>query len=190
MPYLNYGKLDPNDVKAIIAYIRTLPAVHNDVPESKADFPMSFIINTIPEEAKPQTIPAKTDKLAYGYYMINAADCRECHTRQDKGKEVGEPFAGGFEFNMPDGTVIRSANITPEKETGIGAWTKEMFLRKFKMFADSNYHAPTIQPGQTNTIMPWDNYAGMDSTDLDAIFAYLQTVKPVKNQVVHFSPAK
>ncbi|HXB13226.1 MAG TPA: cytochrome C, partial [Bacteroidia bacterium] len=190
MPYLNYGKLDPNDVKAIIAYIRTLPSVSKDVPESKADFPMNFIINTIPTEAKPQSIPAKTDKVAYGFYMINAADCRECHTKQDKGKEVGEPFAGGFEFNMPNGTVIRSANITTDKETGIGAWTKEMFIKKFKMFADSNYHCPTVQPGQTNTIMPWDNYAGMDSTDLDAIFAYLQTVKPVKNQVLHFSPAK
>jgi hypothetical protein len=37
--------------------------------------------------------------------------------------------------------------------------------------------------------MPWDNYAGMDSSDLTALFAYLQTVKSVKQQVNHFSPA-
>ncbi len=189
MPYLNYGKMDPNDIKAIIAYIRTLPAVKNDVPESKPDFPMNFIINTIPAEATPKSMPAKTDAVAYGQYVINAADCRECHTKQDKGKEVGEPFAGGFEFKMPDGSVIRSANITPDNETGIGQFTREMFKMKFKMFADSNYHSPVIKPGQVNTIMPWDNYAGMDTADLGAIYTYLRTVKPVKNQVNHFSPA-
>jgi len=187
MPYLNYGKLDKNDVRAIIAYIRTLPSVQNDVPDSKPDFPMNFIINTIPTEADPQQMPPKSDRVAYGKYMINAANCRECHTKQDKGKEVGEPFAGGFEFPMPDGSLARSANITPDMETGIGQWTEDMFVKKFKMFSDSNYHSPTLKPGQANTIMPWDMYAGMDTTDIGAIFAYLRTVKPVKNQVVHFS---
>jgi len=188
MPYLNYGKMDQNDVKAIIAYIRTLPSVKNDVPESTLDFPMNFIVNTIPAEANPQPMPAKTDQVAYGMYIANAADCRECHTKQDKGKEVGEPFAGGFEFKMPDGCTIRSANITADKETGIGELTRQMFIAKFKMFADSNYHCPTVKPGQINTIMPWDNYAGMDTADLGAIYTYLRTVTPVKNQVNHFTP--
>jgi mono/diheme cytochrome c family protein len=189
MPYQNYGKLDTNDIKAVIAYIRTLPSVKKDIPPSKADFPMNFIMNTIPQEATPQTMPAKTDVVAYGKYIATAASCIDCHTKQDKGKFVGELFAGNFEFHMPDGTTIRSANITPDKETGIGNWTKEMFLAKFKMHADTNYHPATLKPGQTNTIMPWDNYAGMDSSDLTALFAYLQTVKSVKQQVNHFSPA-
>src|ERR1700739_3996341 len=189
MPYLNYGKMDQNDIKSLIAYIRTLPSVKKDVPDSKPDFPMNFIINTIPTEANPQPIPAKTDKVAYGQYMINAANCRECHTKQDKGKEVGEPFSGGFEFKMPDGSTVRSANITPDNETGIGQLTREMFIAKVKAFADRGYHAPIVKPGQVNTIMPWDMYGGMDTTDLGAIYTYLRTVKPVKNQVNHYSPA-
>jgi hypothetical protein len=67
-------------------------------------------------------------------------------------------------------------------------WTKEIFLAKFKMYADSNYHIPSVKPGQANTMMPWDNYSKMDSADLMALFAYLQTVKPVKQQVNHYSP--
>jgi hypothetical protein len=122
--------------------------------------------------------------------MATASACQECHTKQVKGQVVGELFAGGFEFQMPDGAIIRSANITPDKQTGIGAWTKDMFIKKFKMFADSNYHAASILPGMANTVMPWNMYCGMDTTDLGAIFAYLQTVKPVSNTVVHFTPSQ
>ncbi len=188
MPYQNYGKLDTNDIKSLIAYIRTLPPVKNDVPPSKADFPMNFIMNTIPQEATPSTIPDKSDQVAYGKYIATAASCTDCHTKQSKGKFVGELFAGNFEFHMPDGSTIRSANITPDKETGIGMWTAEIFLAKFKSYSDSNYHAPTVKSGQANTLMPWDNYAGMDSSDLLAIYAYLKTVNPVKQQVIHYSP--
>jgi len=187
MPYQNYGKLDTNDIKALIAYIRTLPAVKNDIPKSKADFPMNFIMKTIPQEATPQPIPSKNDVVAYGKYIATAASCTDCHTKQSNGKYVGELFAGNFEFHMPDGSTIRSANITPDKETGIGTWTKEIFVAKFKRYADSNYHAPTLKTGQANTIMPGDNYSGMDSSDLTALFAYLQTIKPVKQQVLFYS---
>jgi mono/diheme cytochrome c family protein len=187
MPYQNYGKLDTNDIKAVIAYIRTLPAVKNDIPKSKADFPMNFIMNTIPGEATPQSIPSKNDTVAYGRYIATAASCTDCHTKQNNGKYIGELFAGNFEFRMPDGSIIRSANITPDKETGIGTWTKEIFVAKFKMYADSNYHATTVKTGQTNTIMPWDNYSGMDTSDLTALFAYLQTIEPVKQQVIRYS---
>ncbi len=187
MPYQNYGKLDSNDIIAVIAYIRTLPTIKNDVPISKAKFPTNFIMNTIPQDATPQPMPSRSAEVAYGKYIATAASCIDCHTKSSNGKFIGELFAGNFEFPMPDGSKIRSANITPDKETGIGNWTKEMFLHKFKMFADSNYHAPDIKPGQANTIMPWDNYAKMDTSDLNALFAYLQTIKPVKQQIVKYS---
>jgi len=190
MPYPLYGQLDPNDIKAIIAYIRTLEPVKKDNIESKPDFPMNFIINTIPQKANPQTRPSKSDQVQYGKYIATASACQECHTKQVKGQVVGELFAGGFEFQMADGTIIRSANITPDNQTGIGAWTREMFIKKFKTFSDSNYHVPSVQPGQMNTIMPWNMYAGMDTADIGSIYAYLRTVKPVNNIVVHFSPAQ
>jgi mono/diheme cytochrome c family protein len=187
MPYPLYGKMDPSDVKAIIAYIRTLQPIKKNVPDSKLDFPMSIIVNTIPQKADPHPIPPKSDQVAYGQYIATAAACQECHTKQVKGQVVGELFAGGFEFKMPFGT-LRSANITPDKQTGIGTWTKEMFIKRFKIYTDTGYHLPSVLPGQMNTIMPWNMYCGMDTADLGALFTYLQTIKPVSNTVVRFSP--
>jgi len=190
MPYPLYSHLDPSDVKSIIAYIRTLKPINKDNPEASLDFPMNFIVNTIPQKADPMTIPAKSDQVQYGKYIATAAACQECHTKQEKGKVVGDLFGGGFVFAMPDGSTVRSANITPDKQTGIGAWTREMFIKRFKMYADSNYHAPTVHAGDMNSPMPWNMYCGMDTADLGAIYAYLQTIKPAANQVVHFTPAQ
>jgi Cytochrome c len=163
-----------------------LPSVKKDIPASKADFPMNFIMKTIPQEASPQAMPSKSDLAAYGKYLITAASCMDCHTRFESGKYVGDPFSGKREFKMPDGSIIYSANITPDKETGIGLWSKEMFIAKFKSHADTNYHPATVKTGQANTLMPWDNYGTMNSEDLGAIFTYLQTVKPVKLRVTHY----
>ncbi|HET6543516.1 MAG TPA: cytochrome C, partial [Chryseolinea sp.] len=57
MPYLNYGKMDREDIYDIIAYIRSLGPVESTIPESVSDFPMSLIINTIPQKANHQKKP-------------------------------------------------------------------------------------------------------------------------------------
>jgi mono/diheme cytochrome c family protein len=190
MPYPYYGKMDPEDIKAIIAYLRTLPPIQSNVPESKSNFPMNFIINTIPQNADPQKTPPKSDKVAYGRHLANMSACIECHTQVEKGQIIKElMYSGGREFQFPDGSVLKSANITPDAETGIGKWTEEEFIKKFKSFGDSAYVSPKIAPGEFNTIMPWTMYAGMTQEDLSAIYAYLRTVPPMKNQVVKFSKA-
>lgn len=187
MPYRYYGMMDPKDVVAIIAYIRTLPAIDNTPPARHIDFPMNFIINTIPQKAHPMTLPLKSDTLAYGHYLVEIAGCQECHTKQEKGKIVGVPFAGGWAFKMPNG-IVRSANLTPDKETGLGNWSMEAFVHFFKSYTGSGYQPPVVAPGQMQTPMPWNMYAGMDSTDLAAIYTYLHSLEPVKNKVVLFTP--
>ena len=190
MPYRYYGKMDREDIYSVIAYIRTLQPIASQIEESVPDFPMSFIINTIPQPAQPQQRPDPSDQLAYGAYMASSSACVECHTDVDKGQIIPElSFAGGRAFQFPDGSVVRSANITPDKETGIGNWTREQFIARFKLFADSSYVAPPVGPGEFNTIMPWTMYGQMKEEDLSAIFAYLQTVKPIANTVTKFSPA-
>ena len=91
---------------------------------------------------------------------------------------------------MPGGGVVRSANITPDAETGIAKWTEEMFVNRFKSYTDSTYKPADIKPGEFNTVMPWTMYGNMKTEDLKAIYAYLRTVKPVKNEVEKFSPAQ
>jgi mono/diheme cytochrome c family protein len=191
MPYDHYAQMDPEDIKSIIAYVRTLSPIESEMPESVSDFPMNFIINTIPKKANPHTIPAKSDQLAYGAYLVNAASCKVCHSRVDKGNVIPElAFSGGREFILGDGSTVRSANLTSDAETGIGKWTEDMFLGKFEVFADTGYKPRTVGPGEFNSIMPWNMYSKMDKEDLAAIYTYIKTIKPISNKVDKFTPGK
>jgi hypothetical protein len=190
MPYHYYGQMDPEDIKCIIAYIRSLPRINSHVVESVSDFPMNFIINTIPQKATPHKLPAKSDQLAYGAYMTNAGACIECHSPVNKGQIITElSFSGGREFTLPEGSVVRSANLTPDKETGLGGWTEDQFVSRFKLYADTGYHPQHVKPGEFNSIMPWLMYSKMNKEDLIAIYAYLKHIKSIKNSVVKFTPA-
>lgn len=189
MPYTHYGTVDRKDIEAIIAYLRTLPSIEKENIPSRSDFPMNFIIHTIPRDAQFVDKPDKSNKVAYGEYLVNAAACYDCHTNQDKGQFIGEAFAGGMEFPFPDGSVVRAPNITPHP-TGIGGWTEEQFVQRFKQYTDSGYVAPTVKKGDFQTVMPWMMYSGMKEEDLQAMFAYLQTLDPVEKTVVRFASSE
>jgi len=189
MPYLHYGASDQEDVYSILAYIRSLPAIKNDVPRSKPDFPVNILLHLSP--AKPVFVarPQESDTLKYGQYLVNMASCMDCHTKEKRGDLIkGTEYGGGREFQLPGGTV-RSANITAHS-SGIEAWSREQFIARFKMYTDSAYSSPKLQPTDFNTPMPWTMYGGMKETDLAAIYAYLRTVKPLDNKVEKFTPKK
>ncbi len=189
MPYHNYGQMDEEDIKSIIAYIRTLKPIKNIVPQSVSNFPMSIIINTIPTKAALTKIPAKTDVINYGKYIVNAAACKDCHTQFSKGKLVaGTEFGGGREFPFPDGSIVRSGNISPDNATGIGGWNEAQFIKLFLSRSDSATLTNIIKPDEFNTIMPWTMYGKMTEEDLKAIYAYLKTITPINNTVQKFSP--
>ncbi|MCF2488673.1 c-type cytochrome [Dyadobacter sp. CY347] len=184
MAYHRFGQLDQEDIYSVIAYIRELPAIKKDIPESEPDFPVSILINTMPAKASLTKRPSESDQVAYGKYLITATGCVDCHSKTEKGSVVaGTEFGGGMEFAGPNG-IMRSPNITMHKQTGIGNWTKDAFVARFKAYVDSNYVSPKMAPDAINTPMPWTMYAGMKVEDLNAIYAYLNTVKPIENQVV------
>lgn len=185
MPYLSFGKMDREDIYSIIAYIRNLPSIENTTPASKSDFPMNIIIHTIPTKAEFSQKPPLTDQINYGKYLTNAASCIECHTPAKRGQLIeGMEYAGGRHFPMEDGETVVSNNITPDKETGIGNWTEEAFIQKFKAFDKSvNKVNDVVKFGEYNTIMPWSKYADMKNEDLAAVYAYLRTVKPISNKI-------
>ncbi len=185
MPFLHYGKMDEEDIKSIIAYIRTLKPMDSNIPAREVDFPFNFIINTLPQKASFTKKPSETDPIKYGEYLVNAGACFDCHTKFNKGDyDEANAFGGGREFQLPAG-VLRSANITPDEETGIGSWSKQAFLNKFKEYRDSSMINRKVDfMKEMNTIMPWVMYAGMKDQDLEAIYEYLKTLKPVKRTVV------
>ena len=189
MPHENYGRLDPKDIEDIVCYLRTLSPIANTPPESEYDFPMNFIINTVPKKPTFSKKPDSSDRVAYGKYLITAAACGNCHTPSEKGQlDSAFLFAGGGRFEMPAG-LLTSVNLTPDKETGIGNWTKDLFLAKFKAYRDSAYaHRPVDFMKEQVTIMPWPVYAGMSDNDLGAIYEYLSSLKPITNKITTFQP--
>ena len=190
MPFHAYGTLDDEDIYCVIAYLRSIPSIKNDVPSSRSDFPVNFLINTMAEEGHPSKRPSPQDSLAYGRYIATAAACLDCHTPIDgKGNIILEKaYTGGREFPTEGGGTSVSINLTPDIKTGIGEWEKEMFIMKFKKYDLTRYKPPDVGKGDFNTPMPWTMYAGMDSTDLIAIYCYLKSLPAVRNKVAKSKP--
>ena len=188
MPYQTFATMDREDLYSIIAFIRTLAPIKNEIPARKLDFPLNIIVNTIPAKANLDNKPDSNNSLQYGQYLANIANCRECHTQFKDGKLVeGTDFTGGRRFGFANGTAAYTANITPDKNTGIGNWTKELFIQKFKQYADSSYKPKPVGQKEYNTIMPWTEFSGMTVKDLGAIYDYLSSLKPVDHKVIKFA---
>ena len=181
MPVPTYHNMSDDDARAIVAYLRTINPVHNEVPESKYKIPLQPQV-----PAKGEPAPPRSDKVAYGGYLVNAiAHCFECHSTPD---EHGEPDlrghlgAGGFplpiwpEASTKPGTVIFSLNVTPDQETGIGSWSDDQIKRAITEGIDKDGK-------QLFPLMPFGSFKKMTPDDLDAIVAYLHTIKPIRNKV-------
>ena len=141
MPYDAYRQMSREDAESIIAFIRTLPTVARDVPPSQLNFPFNLMVRTMPSPAPPlpEKAPHPSDRLAYGTYLTIMASCVTCHTKMERGQPVpGMAFAGGLEFHTRSGGVQQSANITSDRETGIGSWTLEQFVGRFKSVGDAD----------------------------------------------------
>lgn len=187
MPYDNFSKLAKQDLLDIVAYIRTLPAIENKIPARQLMGPISAFFPSIPNTIDQNKAPTPDDKVAYGGYLVTMASCIHCHTPMNEKGVPGEPFTGGFRFNTPAFTV-QSANLTPDSATGLGTWTEERFLNKFKTYREKASYL--FDPKDQNSYMPWSEFAKLTNDDLSAIFAYLQSLKPVKNLVEKYPLAK
>lgn len=190
MPYHHFGQMDKEDIYSIIAYIRTLDTIKNNTAARKLNFPLNFLVNTMPKEAQLKPKPDQNNQLAYGGYLVNAAGCLDCHSKKDKGGLAKNPaFGGGKEFKQMAG-IVRSPNITFDRETGIGHWTKDTFVNRFKVYAGNSYKSSKYTKDDLNSPMPWHTYSGLTKEDLEAIYMYLQSLPPVKNTVIRYEKWK
>lgn len=189
MAYPNFRVLTAPDLTALVSWIRTLPPLGQGTPPSDFGFPMGLISRTIPEPWAPATLP-EGDEIARGRYLATVGQCVECHSQTEKGRPIaGLELAGGRALTTPAGDVVWSSNLTPDPETGLGAWTREVFVARFKAFAPQvGVHVPKVD-GVPQTVMPWAVYAGMSEEDLGAIYAWLRTVPAVPNLVDEWGDA-
>jgi mono/diheme cytochrome c family protein len=121
---------------------------------------------TVAEKPPPDAL---TQAINRGEYLARAGDCVACHT-----EPTGKPFAGGRAMPTPFGNIY-VPNITPDDETGIGLWTADDFYRM--MHTGISRDGSLLYPA-----MPFASYTKVTREDCDAIFAYLQSIAPVKQK--------
>jgi mono/diheme cytochrome c family protein len=186
MPYANLNRMAKQDLLSIIAYLRTLKPIRNEVPKRQLMVPIAMVYpgKFLQPSVDGNVKPSESDPVKYGEYLTTFADCGTCHSPlTPMGPDQSRMFAGGYTFQLPTNKVS-SANITPDSATGIGTWSEERFMNKFTVYRDPK--EIDRDPGTQNTIMPLSLYAGIKDEDLKAIYAYLRTVKPVSNKVEKF----
>lgn len=175
MPVPTYNSMSDADVKAIVAFLRTVKPIHNEVPESKYKVPQQAM-----PPAKGLPAPSPKDKVAYGGYVVNAlAHCFECHSGPDArgvpdlANNLG---SGGFLITLAPGVTVMTANITPDPETGIGKWSDADIKKALTQ---------GVRPDgrRLSPPMPYMFFKNMTNRDLDAVVAYLRTIPPIKRVV-------
>lgn len=166
MPIGLYRGISDRDAAALVAYLRNVPAVRNEVPGSEYSFPLPPAYGP-PVGRVPEVDPS--DTLAYGAYLAGpAGHCVECHSPPGP---TGAPDiqnalgAGGYEFHGPWGVSV-SPNITPK---GLAAWSDTEI--KAAITKGVKRDGTRLMPP-----MGFAYYDTMREQDLDAIVAYLRTL--------------
>ncbi|WP_249164318.1 cytochrome c [Bradyrhizobium jicamae] len=167
MPYGFYKIFTTGDLEAIVAYLRSVPAVSNAVqpPIYKA----ALHVDTPPGADKPMTEADLRDPVRHGFYLVTVAHCMECHTpRVNDRLDFANLGKGGQTFRGPWGETM-SRNITSHPEKGIGAWSDDDIKRAITqgIRKDGSHLKPPMG-------FAW--YARMTDADLGDIVAYLRTV--------------
>jgi cytochrome c553 len=158
--------LSDEDLAAIIAYLKTLPAVdhqmngRNFTPLAKVMFGAGLLGN-LPAVAVSHdvhvTAPDRAATADYGEYLVNTNDCRICH---------GQELNGG---SFPDPTIKKiSPNLTPGGE--LGFWTEDQFINALRTGQTPGGH--TLDP----QYMPWNFYQKFSDDELKAIWLYLKSL--------------
>lgn len=159
-----------------------------------------------PDGASSVTVAAASaGDVSRGQYLTRIMGCNDCHTPWAMTERGPEPDMSRELSGHPQGLVIDrvasvpepwawagaptntafsgawgvsfTANLTPDPETGLGKWTAETFIAAIRNGRHEGQGRPLLPP------MPWPMYSHASDEDLRAIFAYLQSLRPIKNRV-------
>jgi len=168
MPNIFYTVLTARDLDALVAYLRSIPAVRRETPapEYRARSPRE----DAPYTGSAMTEADMADQVQHGRYLAAIAHCLECHTPSG---EAGHDFAnsagrGGTVFKGPFGESI-SANITSHPAKGLGGWTDEEIKRAVTQGISRD--GRKLKPP-----MAYAAYARMTPQDQSALVAFLRTL--------------
>jgi mono/diheme cytochrome c family protein len=156
------------------------------------------------EEAAAQQARAEQTAVDRGKYLATIGGCNDCHTPMKMGAQGPEPDMSRYLSGHPEDLTIEGGpqlappwmwagsttntafagpwgvsyaiNLTPDKDTGLGLWSEQVFVNALKTGRHMGVGRPILPP------MPWQAYSQMTDEDLKAVFAYLRSIEPRRNQ--------
>ncbi len=185
-PYTVFNGMAEADLKAMVAYLRSLPAVNRanqpkkiTVPLFESVFLPAWLAAFSPREMPPATAP--TSGLPRGEYLVRAVShCGECHTPRTVTQAVDNSRFLAGNARGPENSVV--PNITPDKTTGIGGWSEEDLA---DYLATGNKPDGDVSSGLMEEVIHGTTAGYKDLTKADrlAIARYLKSIPPIQNRV-------
>lgn len=177
------------DLDAIVAYLRSddpavAPADVDPPGVTRVTFLTKALTHTVfkplPYPTAPKVAPPRSDRVAYGRYLVFTLDCYTCHSADFTKMNVLEPeksvgyMGGGNAMKRHDGSDIHTPNLTADDETGIGRWSEADFVRALRQ---------GFRPDGRVLSYPMLPKPELDEDEAAAIYAYLRTVPRIRNAV-------
>lgn len=184
---LKFPHLADEELREIISFLRSddplVRPIRLEAPQSRPSFFTKMLTHVafrpLPYPDHEIVAPPASDRVAYGRYLVVAKlDCFNCHskdfaTNDDLVPENSRGYLGGGNpMRDRTGGVVYTANLTPDVETGIGAWTFEQFRRTL---------ATGIRPDGRALRSPMTARTDIDDEEAAAIWTYLRTVPALRN---------
>ncbi len=156
------------------------------------------------------TVTRADSRVERGRFIVTLGGCHDCHTPKKMGPQGPEPDLSRALSGHPEGAALPAPpqakgpwiastntdltawsgpwgisyafNLTPDENTGIGSWSEETFVQALKTGRHMGVSRPILPP------MPWQNFSRLSEDDLKALYAYLRTLKPIRNRVPEPTP--
>ncbi len=181
MPYLSFHFMSDGDVADLVAYLDSLPAVVNKVPENKLNGPVPP-----PPPLPPSPATAPSGGVERGRYLATVIGiCGDCHTPMlpDGSPDNTKFLGGGSVQDTPTSPPEFAANVTPDMVTGIGGWTNAQIFAVLRYGLEPEGTAVSgLMHDQVFGITPGvGGYNQLTDDDTRAIVAFLRTIPPVSN---------
>jgi len=187
-PYTVFNGMAEQDLKDVVAYLRSVPPINRATPAKKISVPMfesvflpAWLATFAAIESPPKS--AATSGVARGEYLTRAVShCGECHTPRTMTMAVDNTrfLAGNQKGKGPEGSAV--PNITPDRETGLGSWSEEQITDYLET---GNKPDGDVAGGLMAEVIQGSSagYKDLTKADRQAIAKYLKSIPPIKNKI-------